>query len=185
MSTETLPPVAAQPGDGLYEVINGERREVPPMGAFAATVASFLASHLNMFGWQHRLGFAVVETLFQLVTGRPQRRPDVAFIPYSRWSGPPDPLQDPAAWEVVPSLAVEINSPTNAADDIEAKLQDYFSAGVQLVWVSHPVRRRVYAYKSLTEVRILTENDELDGDPAVPGFRLRLAALFAALVPPQ
>src|SRR5437868_1301430 len=121
------------------------------MGAFAATVASFLAAHLNIFAWQHRLGFAVVEVLFQLVPGRPQRRPDVAFIPYSRWNGPPEPLQDPAAYDVVPSLAVEINSPTNVADDIEAKLQEYFSAGVQLVWVIHPVRRRVYSYKSLTE----------------------------------
>ena len=49
----------------------------------------------------------------------------------------------------------------------------------------HPIRRRVYAYQSLTDVRILTENDELDGGAAVPGFRLRLADLFTALELPH
>ena len=119
----------APASDELYEVVNGERKEIPPMGAYAGTLASFLSVHLNIFGWQHKLGFAVVEVLFQLVVGRPQRRPDVAFVSYSRWSGPPEPVEDPAAWEVVPTLAVEINSPTNTADEIEAKLQDYFVQG--------------------------------------------------------
>jgi Uma2 family endonuclease len=179
-------PRPGEPDDGrLYEVVNGQRKEVPRMGAFAATIATFLAAHLNLFAWQHRLGFAVVEVLFQLAPGRPQRRPDVAYIPYSRWQGLPQPLQDPAAWDVIPSLAVEIVSPTNTAEDIEDKLQDYFGAGVQLVWVIYPLRRRAYVYESLTQVHIRTDNDELDGGAVLPGFRLRIADLFVALVPPS
>ena len=152
------------------------------MGALAATIASFLVTHLNLYGWSQKLGFAVTEVLLQLMPGRPQRRPDVAFIPYTGWQPPQ--REDPPAWPVVPLLTAEVISPTNTADDLEQKLQDYFVAGVRMVWVVYPVLRRVYVYESLTQVRILTEKDELDGGAVLPGFRVGIAALFAALVQP-
>ena len=164
--------------DALYEIIDGERKEIPRMGALAATIASFLVTHLNNYGWARPLGFAVAEALFQLAPGRPQRRPDLAFVAYADWQ-PPE--EDPPAWAVVPLLAAEVVSPTNTADEIERKLQDYFAAGVRTVWVVYPVLRRVYVYESLTQVRILTEGDELDGGAALPGFRVGIAGLFAAL----
>lgn len=169
----------------LYEVVNGQRKEVPRMGALAATIASFLVSHLNFFAWQHKLGFAVTEVLLQLRPGSPQRRPDLAFIRYERWTVPPQPAEDPPAWPVVPNLAVEIVSPNNLAEEIEEKLEEYFQAGVEQVWVIYPLRRRVYAYESLTQARILTENDELDGGTMLPGFRLSIATLFSTLVKPS
>jgi Uma2 family endonuclease len=169
--------------DVLYEVVNGERKEIPRMGALAATIATFLATHLNLYGWSQKRGFAVTEVMFQLRADRPQRRPDVAFIDYANWQAPP-PREDPPALAVVPVLAAEVVSPTNTASEIEDKLEDYFAAGVRLVWVVYPVPRRVYVYESLTQVRILTGNDEMDGGTALPGFRLAIPALFAALVNP-
>src|SRR5436309_2758458 len=69
------PRVGQPETDALFEVVNGERREIPRMGALAATIASFLVTHLNMFAWPRKLGFAVAEVMFQLQAGRPQRRP--------------------------------------------------------------------------------------------------------------
>src|SRR5260370_20786109 len=178
------PRVGEPETDALYEVVNGERREIPRMGALAATIASFLVSHLNVFVWPRKLGFAVVEAMFQLQAGGPQRRPDVAFVSADRWNRSSPPANDPLAWDVVPSLAAEVVSPSNTAGEVEAKLRDYFGAGVLLVWVIHPVDRRVYVYESLTQVRILTEADAIDGGNVLPGFRLPLADLFAALVMP-
>jgi Uma2 family endonuclease len=154
------------------------------MGALAGTIASLLMSHLNIFAWQHRLGFAVAEVTFRLLAGRPQRRPDVAFIPYDRWN-PLPPTEDPPAWDVVPTLTVEVVSPNDSITELDEKLRDYFDAGVRLVWVLNPTLRRVSVYESFTRVRILQENDELDGGPVLPGFRLRIADLFAVLVIPQ
>lgn len=176
------PPEKVELGD-LYEIVNGERRGVPRMGALAATIASFLVTHLNLFGWTNKLGFAVTEVLFRLRPDLPQRRPDLAFIAYDRWQVPAQ-LEDPLAWDVVPNLAAEVVSPSNTAEEVEQKLQDYFTSGVQLVWGIHPIRRRVYVYESLTQVRILTENDALDGGTVLPGFRLGIANLFAALRKP-
>jgi Uma2 family endonuclease len=176
------PRVGKPETDALYEIVDGERKEIPRMGALAATIASFLVTHLNNYGWSQQLGFAVAEVMLQLMPDRHQRRPEVAFISYAGWRPPQQ--EDPPAWPVVPLLTAEVISPTNTGDEIEQKLQDYFAAGVRMVWVVYPVFRRVYVYESLTQVRILTETDELDGGAVLPGFRIGIAALFAALVKP-
>lgn len=182
MATGTAhPPVE---NDMLFEVIDGERREVAHMGALAGTLASLLCFHLNAFAIPRRLGLAVVEVLVRLNAGQPSRRPDLAFVSYQRWGSPGVPAEDPAEWEVVPDLAVEVVSPNNTAAEIEAKIIEYFLAGVQLVWVLYPIQRRFYVYETASKVRILTETDELDGGNVLPGFRLKIADLFAPLVQP-
>jgi Uma2 family endonuclease len=52
---------------------------------------------------------------------------------------------------------------------------------VKLVWVLNPTLRRIYVYDSFTQVRILQENEELNGGEVLPGFRLRVAELFTVL----
>ena len=58
------------------------------------------------------------------------------------------------------------------------KVNDYFRAGSRLVWVVYPVVRQVYVYASATDIRVLAEEDELDGGEVIAGFRLRLRTLF-------
>src|SRR5262245_39267686 len=168
----------------LFEIVDGEQQEVAPMGALAGIFATLLAQSLNAFAIPHKLGLAVIEVLFDFGAGRPSRRPDVALVRYDRWPPATDLEADPPAWRAVPNLAVEVVSPNNTADEIEGRLQEYFDAGVELVWVVHPLRRRVYVYESLTRVRVLLEGDELDGGTVLPGYRQRIADLFATMAPP-
>jgi Uma2 family endonuclease len=170
--------------ESLYEIVNGEQREIPHMGTLAGMCASVLAQFLGTFGAQHKIGLAGVEVLFRLNPNRPARRPDVAFVRYDRWPTPTIPQDDPPAWEVIPNLAVEVVSPTNSAEEIEDKIQDYFAAGVDLVWVIYPRHRRIYVYESATQNRILVERDDLDGGNVLPGFRLNVGSLFSALTKP-
>ncbi len=58
------------------------------------------------------------------------------------------------------------------------KVEEYFRAGVERVWVVFPGAKKVYVYESPTSVRILTAADTLDGGPVLPGFQLPLANLF-------
>jgi Uma2 family endonuclease len=106
------------------------------------------------------------------------RRPDVAFVTFERW-----PLSRliPAtdnAWDVVPDLAVEVISPSDLAEEILEKVSEYFQAGVRLVWIIYPQQRLAYVHESLTQVRCLSQADELDGGVVLPGFRLPLGNLF-------
>ena len=78
----------------------------------------------------------------------------------------------------MPELAVEIISLTNRADEVAEKLEEYYKAGVRLVWVVYPGQSKVYAYTSTTDVRVLAPGDELDGGDVLPGLRLPLRELF-------
>jgi Uma2 family endonuclease len=175
------PPVVDEP---LYEVVNGEKREIAPMGVFSGTIASILCAWINAFAAPKKLGFAVTETLFDFGAGRQQRRPDVAFVRFERWQAPANWTDDPPAMPVVPNLTVEAISPTNTADEVETKIVEYFAAGVELVWVIYPRQGRIYVHQSPSETRVLQHSDELEGGSVLPGFRVKLADLFAVPGPP-
>jgi Uma2 family endonuclease len=49
---------------------------------------------------------------------------------------------------------------------------------VEQVWLIYPVQQLVYVYDSPTRVRILTADDELQGEPVLAGFRLSLRQFF-------
>ena len=155
-----------------------------PMGAFETVLASWLCHLLNSFAAGKKLGLAVNETLFVLHVSRNlQRRPDVAFVSYTRW--PTAVVARESAWNVVPDLAVEIVSPTNLAEEIDGKVTDYFQSGVRLVWVFYPDTGRVYVYPSPTQVSILERTDTLDGGEVLPGFQLPIVRLYEAVTKPE
>lgn len=161
-----------------YEIIDGERVELPPMSTNAQMIATRLARHLGNYGEQQSLGEACTEVLFRLPLPIDRnRRPDVAFVPFAQWpKGRPFPNEN--GWTALPSLCVEVVSPTDRVEETQEKIVEYFHAGVGLVWVVHPRLQIVHVFESTTTVRILQRADELDGGRVLPGFRLRLADLF-------
>jgi Uma2 family endonuclease len=162
----------------LYEIINGQRVDLPPMSAYATWLASRLHGQLWPYTEAQGLGTSVVEMLFILDAARDlRRRPDVAFVSAAQWSLDRE-LPSTDDWELVPNLAVEVISPDDVFQDALAKLREYFHYGVQLVWVIAPEERQVYVYDSPTHVRILGVGDELTGGEVMPGFRLPLERLF-------
>ncbi|MBW3540765.1 MAG: Uma2 family endonuclease, partial [Planctomycetes bacterium] len=93
--------------DRLYEIVNGERQELEPMSAFAIRLASRLLFYLELFNETAGRGITVTEMLFVLQhVPRLERRPDVAFVSFDRWTSPSVPHEN--AWDVVPNLAAEI-----------------------------------------------------------------------------
>jgi Uma2 family endonuclease len=163
--------------DGLFEVIDGRIVE-KTMGAYECWLASVIFGALDPYNSANPVGRVVQEMIFDL---RPhidrERRPDVAFVSFERWARNQG-IPRVRSWAVVPELAVEIVSLTNSADAVAEKLEEYYKAGVILVWVVYPGQSKVYAYTSTTAVRVLAPGDELDGGDVLPGFRLPLQELF-------
>jgi Uma2 family endonuclease len=85
--------------------------------------------------------------------------------------------------DVAPELVVEILSPDDAWTDVTQKLCEYFGIGVILVWVVDPKGRRVYAFRSITDVREFAGDEELPGNDVLPGFSLRVAEIFEDIDP--
>ena len=118
IALEITNPPASELNDGdWYEVINGERREIEPMGAYENLLASHLSRLLGNFAAPKRLGLVAVEVLFVLRSvPLLQRRPDVAFVTRERCRQ--HRIRRTSAWDVVPDLAIEFVSVTNLADEI-------------------------------------------------------------------
>jgi Uma2 family endonuclease len=175
MATSAIVP-AEVPEDLLYERVNGEVLE-KPMGAKAVGLANELLAWIVLYLQTNPVGRAFVEMLYRLRNApRLERRPDVSFVPFERW--PDRMVPDTDAWEMVPGLAVEIVSKTNTAEAIQDKIDEYFAAGVRLVWVIYPRQRRIQVYEDPKSIRVLDENDSLDGGPVLPGFRLAVSDLL-------
>lgn len=164
--------------ESLYEVVDGRVVEKPDIGAYQTSVAINLLHFLLNNVRANKLGRASSEMLYLLDrdTGL-KRRPDVSFVSYARWERTRA-VPNTEAWDVVPDLAVEVISPTNSTEGMLAKVSENFRAGCDHVWIIYPIEKQVNVYRSPTHTQLLTIHDELDGENAVPGFRISVAALF-------
>ena len=170
--------------DDHYEIIDGQRVEMPPMSADSTGIAADLAHFLTAFGLRMDLGKAYPEMLIKLpLPVDRNRRPDVVFVPFARWpQGRVLPTTN--EWAILPDLCVEVVSPNDLADELTTKTAEYFQAGVRQVWVVYPRHGLFYVYDSPTRVRGLTRDDTLEGGSVLPGFTLKLADLFPTPEPP-
>jgi Uma2 family endonuclease len=174
------------PPDALYEVINGEAKEIPPMGFNANLIAHRLYMAFAQ-AVQSPSDLVVLEGLFSLPTPvNRRRRPDVAYVPAARipsdWPSPS--VMDPPAMNAVPAVAVEVVSPSDLMIELEEKRREYFAVGVATVVVIYPTVGTVHVYDSASSARILSAADTLDVGAALPGFSVAVADLFAPLNPP-
>jgi Uma2 family endonuclease len=170
------PEILSEP-DGLYEVIDGRVVE-KPMGAYECWLAGEVFDLLNRHVKDNSLGRVVQEMIFDLrPTVDRERRPDVAFVSFDRWARNRK-VPQTRSWAVVPDLAIEIVSPTNTADEVAEKLEEYFQVGMRNVWVVYPRQLKVYAYTSPKDVRVLIVADVLDAGDVLPGFSLPVHRIF-------
>ena len=172
-------PIRPDIGDErLYEVVYGQLKE-KTVGTRQNLIASRIDRLIGRFDPEEQLGHPVIENLFVLDAASDlKRRPDFAFVARQQWSGLPP---DTNAWDVVPDWMVEITSPSNSADEVIEKVDEYFRAGTRLVWVIYPNSQRVYVYTSPTGVTIYETSDELTAEPVLPAFRLQTGALFEGI----
>lgn len=137
------------------ELSAGRLVREPPPGARQGVIVRDLFRALDTFVSDHELGEVVFETGFLLV----ERPPTVRG----------------------PDLAVEVVSPSNAAAEMQEKVLQYLETGTRLVWVVQPRTRTVETRAPGPEVRILREDEFLEGGEVVPGFRIAAGELFGAI----
>jgi Uma2 family endonuclease len=78
-------------------------------------------------------------------------------------------------------LAVEVLSAANTPGEMARKRQDYFAAGVHVVWQVEPSTRTVEGFTAPDRSTVLHEAQTLDGGTVLPGFTLPLQESFAEL----
>jgi Uma2 family endonuclease len=168
-----------------YEVVHGEVVGVRELSRYSSEVANVLRDHLYDNADLRRLGRIRHEMLFHVPLpddATRKRKPDCAFISYERW--PRDlPLSfTENAADVVPDLAAEVASPTDAADDLFDKAEEYLTAGVRVVWVLIPRTRLGLIFEPGRDPRAVRVSGELDGGTAFPTLRVPMATLFPPVI---
>ncbi|CAN5620238.1 MAG: Uma2 family endonuclease [Actinomycetota bacterium] len=77
-----------------------------------------------------------------------------------------------------PDFAVELRSPSDALEKIEAKMREYIENGARLAWLLDPEERKAHIYKADGSVEILDNPESLSGAPELPGFTLELKSVW-------
>ena len=164
--------------DRHCELIDGVLVE-KTVGIAESLVAIHLAYRIGAFLELHKLGVLAGEGgTIRLLPGQ-VRIPDLAFYSWNSLPGgrvPSEPI--PA---ITPDLAIEVLSVSNTKREMSRKLREYFQAGTQLVWYVDPIPRTVVVYTEVDKSISLKVGDVLEGGTVLPGFRLTLQDLFAAL----
>ena len=78
----------------------------------------------------------------------------------------------------VPTLIVEILSPSDTMEDINAKIEVYQQARVPLIWVIDPDDRTITIYRLNAEPELVNIHQDLTAEPHLPGFRVPVSKLF-------
>ncbi len=167
--------------DKIYELV--ERTLVEKaMGFPESYLAMELGRIIGNFLEESDLGFlggadALTELIPDLV-----RAPDVSFVSWNRRPERTVPL-DPIS-KLIPSLVVEVLSPSNTRREMARKRSEYFRAGVEIVWEIDPASRSAEVYTGPDDSTAIPASGTLDGGGVLPGFKLVLKKLFEKLEKP-
>ena len=156
---------------------NGEVLIMPPTGGETGRRSMRIAGQLDAWTEAHGQGVAFdSSTGFVLPTGA-IRSPDAAWMLRERWDELPAPARERFV-ALVPEFVIELRSPSDRLADLQAKLQEYMTAGVALGWLIDGVTRAVHVYTPDAEVAAIDEPTRLCGDPVLPGFVLDLEPIW-------
>jgi Uma2 family endonuclease len=160
---------------GPSELIDGRIVLMAPAGDEHGLLESNLSFELKHFARQRKLGRIMTGEVGIYIHRNPDRvrGADVVLISYQKLPRPTGKFL-----EVAPELVVEIMSPNDRWEQVRDKLSDYFSIGVEQVWIIEPGNRKVLVYRSTTDLQEFDEEDQLVGQGIVAGFTLDVAALF-------
>ena len=167
------------PDDGWrYELVAGELLQMPPSGFLHGTVAMNIGSLLHQHVTKYDLGVVCTADVGFKLQQNPDtvRAPDVAFVAKERIpaAGKPE-----GFWPGAPDLAVEVVSPSDRFTEVLEKVEEYLAAGTRLVWVALPRIRAILVCHPSGEIKMLREDDELNGEDVLPGFSCRVKEIFS------
>ena len=158
------------PSDDLcHELVRGEHRVNPPPGPRHGLIGMRIGMLLAQHVVTHRLGVVFNGDTGFLLERNPDtvRAPDASFVSTARI--PAEGIGN-SYLEGAPDLAVEVLSPSDSMIEVEDKVDQYLAAGARLVWVVNPKLGRVTEYAPNVALRVLRDDDRLDGGDVVPGF---------------
>ena len=163
-----------------YELDEGKLLMEPSPALKHNLIRQHITLELMQFVEARGLGVVVQEMDFRL--GRSTvRKPDVAFIAADRLA---DVDFDRSPVDGAPTLAIEVVSPSNRAEDMARKIEQYLATGSQSVWVFYSTLRMVEIH-SEQGVHRVREPELVTEERLLPGWSLSLTYVFEGKMQPR
>ncbi len=162
--------------DRDFELIRGEVVEVSRPTKPHGTVAALVAFELQLYARATRKGYVVSNDSGIALGDDPDSviGPDVAYF------SDVNKFEDmhPKWGDIPPVLAVEVSSPNDRPGRMNAKIQEYLTNGVKVVWQVDYEERNVTVHRPNRSMEVVKEDGELTGADDMPGLTIKVADLF-------
>lgn len=79
----------------------------------------------------------------------------------------------------IPAFVIEIISPSDNQMRILEKNQEYFQAGVKVIWLIMPSLKQVHIFHSPKQIQICTDDDICSASPVIDDFQITVNQLFS------
>ena len=174
----TIEDLEMLPDDGQhYELIDGELITMPPTGEEHNDSSLSLLRQFLTYVDETGIGQLYIATQGFVLHRDPDTllEPDIAIVVADRLRPVEERKGYVPGW---PDFVVEIVSPSDRRGRIERKICTYLDAGVRLLWLVDPIRRRVTVYRPGYAPIQYSGDDVLDGYDVLPGLSVPVSKTF-------
>ena len=160
---------------GPCELIDGRIVSMSPTGAEHGRIEGLVARKLGNYVEENALGWVLAGEVGIYTRRDPDRvrAADVVFVSKTQLPEIPD-----GFLEFAPELVVEVISPSDRWQDIRDKIDEYFSIGIQRVWIIEPKAHQILVYSSPTDAKRFRVGDTLRGELNLDGFDMAVDTVF-------
>lgn len=164
-----------------YELVDGQLVE-RNLGAESSSIAAKILGLLVVFLRAHRIGEPFTSEASYQCFGKSRkalRRADASFVLKERLPGGRVPR---GTLTMAPDLAVEVVSPNDTSEEVDAITLLWLEAGTRLVWIVSPATQtvRIHRPRNATNgaISIRSAADQISGEDVLPGFAVPVKHFF-------
>ncbi|MEL7078528.1 MAG: Uma2 family endonuclease [Cyanobacteria bacterium J06582_2] len=136
-----------------------------------------LAAQIWLWNSQSNLGVAFDSSTGFKLSNNAVRSPDVTWVKLERWNELTAQQQDKYA-PIDPDFVIELKSPSDDWQELQAKMTEYMNCDVKLGWLIDPEDKLVEIYRQGQDKEILNNPQTLSGEEILPGLTVNLTEIF-------
>ena len=150
---------------------------MPPTGSESSSEANYQLMHWNR---QTQLGRVYESSAGFKLPDSSVRSPNAAWLSQAKWEQL-TPEQHRKFPPVCPEFMLEVKLPSDDVADLQAKMENYLTNGMQFGFLLDIEAEKAYICRPGQPAKTVQGYDqELSGEPVLPGFRLDLRPLRRA-----
>ncbi len=160
----------------IIELLRGEVIELPIPYHKHGVVCARMGFLLDEYAHRVGLGYILLGCVGTILPHPPPSvlGPDVAYHTHATADGESD-----TGWvETIPVLVVEVVSANDDPAVTDAKIREYLTNGVEVVWQVDCEERNVTVYRPDKPMEVIKQDGDLTGGDALPGLSIKVADLF-------